>query len=61
MHRAMYDSQFDGERLVPGPKAKFDPELKQQQAACFHPADELKWQSNGTVIFAKCKKCSSKS
>ena len=61
MRRDMYQNQVIDGIFEAGPRAKYDMVRFKQQSECRHRFEDLKWGSNGTTVYAKCKACELKS
>ena len=61
MRHSMYQNQVIDGIFEAGPRAKYDAAHFKQQSECRHRYEDLKWGSNGTTVYAKCKACELKS
>jgi len=61
LRREMYQSQCDARgSFRAGERTKYDPDRLQEQAACPHRYEDLKWGGNGACVYASCGRCGAK-
>ena len=59
--RSMYARQCKDGKFYPGPQAKYDVAMMEEQVACSHPENMLRWGRNQHAVYASCGKCRLKS
>ena len=60
LRRALYQRQVQERKFRPGIRTELDPEKLEDQEACVHGFDYLKWGGNQHAKYASCGKCLAK-